>query len=136
MGKLNITSLSDRIMSVLIFIIVLSNLNAQSNKVPETKKSISKSTIDVEYKTVDSSGVNWNKVLASARVVPTLDKKGIRITLPNSDPAKVIIMDKTGSKMLKTIAYVAPAIIDISDLFNDEYQLILESHHAVTVISF
>lgn len=98
--------------------------------------TIKNAVIDVEYKAEDHSGLNWKDELELARVIPTLDGKGIRITLPNADPAKVIILDKNGKKKLKMISYVAPAIIDISDLRNGEYQLILQSHNVVAVKSF
>lgn len=71
-----------------------------------------------------------------ARVISTLDGKGIRITLPNADPAKVIILDKNGKKKLKSVLYVAPAIIDISKFRNGNYQLILQLHNVVAVKMF
>lgn len=92
--------------------------------------------IDVEYKPNDKSGIIWKDELELARIIPTLDGNGIRITLPNSDPAKLIILDKKGKKTLKKISYVAPAIIDISDLKKGSYQLILESHNVVVIKTF
>lgn len=94
------------------------------------------SQIEVEYIQTDSGGVRWKEELELARIIPSADKKGIRITLPNSDPAKVIILDKKGKKKLKALKYTAPAIIDISDLKKGTYQLILESHQIVVVKSF
>jgi hypothetical protein len=93
-------------------------------------------TNEVEYIKSDRSGLQWKDELELARIIPTSDKKGIRITLPNSDPAKVIITDKKGKKKLKTLSYIAPAIIDISDLRKGMYQLILESHNEVVVKTF
>lgn len=98
--------------------------------------TIKNAVIDVEYKAKDTTGIIWKDELELARIISTLDGKGIRITLPNADPAKVIILDKTGKKKLKMISYVAPAIIDISDLRNGEYQLILQSHNVVAVKTF
>lgn len=96
----------------------------------------SKTQIEVEYIKSERSGLQWKDELELARIIPTSDKKGIRITLPNSDPAKVIITDKKGKKKLKTLSYIAPAIIDISDLRKGMYQLILESHNEVVVKTF
>lgn len=98
--------------------------------------TITHAVIDVEYKPEDHSGLNWKNELELARVIPTLDGKGIRITLPNADPAKVIILDKKGKKNLKTILYVAPAIIDIANLKNGNYQLIIQSHNETVVKVF
>ena len=98
--------------------------------------TITQAVIDVEYKPEDHSGLNWKNELELARIIPTSDGKGIRITLPNADPAKVIILDKNGKKNLKTILYVAPAIIDISNLRNGDYQLIIQSHNETVVKVF
>lgn len=98
--------------------------------------TITNAVIDVEYKPEDHTGFNWKDELELSRVIPTSDGKGIRITLPNADPAKVIILDKTGKKNLKSILYVAPAVIDISKLRNDTYQLIIQSHNETVVKVF
>lgn len=93
----------------------------------------SKTQIEVEYIKSDASGINWKDELEQARILPTLDRKGVRITLPNSDPAKVIILDKKGKKKLKTLSYIAPAVIDVSDLRRGNYQIIIELHKEVVV---
>ena len=98
--------------------------------------TISQAVIDVEYKPEDHSRLNWKAELELSRVIPTIDGKGIRITLPNADSAKVIILDKKGKKNLKSILYVAPAVIDISELRNGVYQLIIQSHNETVVKVF
>ena len=98
--------------------------------------TITQAVIDVDYKPEDQSGLNWKDELELSRVIPTIDGKGIRITLPNADSAKVIILDKKGKKNLKSILYVAPAVIDISELRNGAYQLIIQSHNETVVKVF
>ena len=98
--------------------------------------TITHAVIDVEYKPEDHSGFIWKDELELARIIPTSDGKGIRITLPNADPAKVIILDKKGKKNLKSILYVAPAVIDISKLRNGTYQFIIQSHNETVVKVF
>ena len=107
--------------------------NTISKNIADT---ITHAVIDVEYKPEDHSGFIWKDELELARIIPTSDGKGIRITLPNADPAKVIILDKKGKKNLKSILYVAPAVIDISKLRNDTYQLIIQSHNETVVKVF
>lgn len=92
--------------------------------------------IDVEYKAIDSSGIKWKQELELTRIIPTLNGKGIRITLPNSDTAKVLILDDQGNKKLKPILYVAPAMINVSKLKKGSYQLILEMHNVVVLKTF
>lgn len=92
--------------------------------------------IDVEYDTTAATNINWKVEIEQARITHTLDKKGIRITLPNSDPAKVIITNEKGTKVLRTISYVAPAVINISKLRKGNYQLIIEIHGIVEVKTF
>ena len=107
--------------------------NTISKNIADT---ITHAVIDVEYKPEDHSGFIWKDELELARIIPTSDGKGIRITLPNADPAKVIILDKKGKKNLKSILYVAPAVIDISKLRNGTYQLIIQSHNETVVKVF
>ena len=107
------------------------------NTIPKNvTDTITHAVIDVEYKPEDHSGFIWKDELELARIIPTSDGKGIRITLPNADPAKVIILDKKGKKNLKSILYVAPAVIDISKLRNGTYQLIIQSHNETVVKVF
>ena len=98
--------------------------------------TITHAVIDVEYKPEDLSGLNWKDELELARVIPTLDGKGLRITLPNADLAKVVILDRKGKKILKTVLYVAPAVIDISELRNRTYQIVIQSHNETSVKVF
>jgi hypothetical protein len=92
--------------------------------------------IDVEYDNTSATNIDWKVEIEQARITHTLDNKGIRITLPNSDPAKVIITNEKGTKVLRTISYVAPAVIDISKLRKGNYQLIIEIHGIVKVKTF
>ena len=119
-----------------IFLFSITTLAKANSTGMHVADTITNAVIDVEYKPDDLSGFNWKDELELARVIPTLDSKGIRITLPNADPAKVIILDKKGIKTLKTILYVAPAVIDISELRNGTYQLIIQSHNETVVKIF
>ncbi len=98
--------------------------------------TITGAVIDVEYKPEDHSGLIWEDELELARILLTTDGKGIRITLPNADPAKVVILDKKGRKNLKSVLYVAPAVIDVSELKNGAYQVIIQSHNVTVVKVF
>lgn len=127
------------IVMVMLFagVVMIPAINIHKDNTEVLTDSVkSKTQIEVEYIKSDTSGINWKDELEQARILPTLDRKGIRITLPTSDPAKVIILDKKGKKKLKTLSYIAPSIIDVSDLRKGNYQLILESHQVVVVKSF
>jgi hypothetical protein len=111
------------------------NTNSQTN-IDRNDSIVTNAIIEVEYIKSDSSGINWKNALEEARILQTLDKKGIRITLPNNDTAKVLITNKKGNKILKKINYVAPAVIDVSKLHRKTYQLIIEMHDTVVVKKF
>lgn len=119
-----------------IFLLSITTLVKANTTGINVTDTITNAVIDVEYKPEDHSGFIWKDELELARVIPTSDGKGIRITLPNADPAKVIILDKKGRKNLKSILYVAPAVIDISELRNGAYQLIIQSHNETVVKMF
>lgn len=115
-------------------VVMIPAINIDKDNVDVSNDSIkSKAQIEVEYIKSDASGINWKDELEQARILPTLDRKGIRITLPNSDPAKVIILDKKGKKKLKSLSYIAPAVIDVSDLRRGNYQIIIELHKEIVV---
>lgn len=108
----------------------------QGSSISCQRDTLKQATLDVEYKTGFDNTINWESELKQTRVIPTMDGKGIRITLPNSDSAKIIILDRLGSKKLKKIMYVSPAVIDISDLRKGQYQLIIEIHKVIAVKTF
>ena len=111
------------------------NINSQTNII-QNDSIVTNAIIEVEYIKSDSSGIDWKNALEEARILQTLDRKGIRITLPNDDTAKVLITNKKGNKILKKINYIAPAVIDISELHRKTYQIIIEIHDVVVVKKF
>lgn len=135
------TAMNFKIIAFVVCLFLSANTKADSNlsnfiNVKCTTDTITQAVIDVEYKPVDQSGLNWKDELELARVIPTLNGKGVRISLPNADTAKVIILDRTAKRKLKSILYVAPAVIDISDLKNGDYKMIIHSHNVSVVKSF
>lgn len=144
MKKLNIaTTLTYRLSLVFVlfcgFFLLSQGIKAdvnQSTSIGFLTDTIKHATLEVEYKAAYDKTINWESELKQSRVIPTIDGKGIRITLPNSDSAKVIILDRLGKKKLKRIMYVSPAVIDISDLRKGTYQLIIEIHREIAVKSF
>ncbi len=55
------------------------------------------------------------------RVTYTPRHSGIRLTLPDQSPARVGIFDEKGEKLLKAVNYVAPMMIDLTDLPRGKY---------------
>lgn len=79
--------------------------------------------VNVRFKPSDESllPVNHARALNSMRVTYTPRRTGIRLTLPDQTPARVGIFDRKGEKLLKAVNYVAPMMIDLSDLPRGKY---------------
>ena len=79
--------------------------------------------VNVKFKPSDESSlpVNHARALKAMRVTYTPKRTGIRLTLPDQSPARVGIFDKTGEKVLKAVNYIAPMMIDLSDLPKGKY---------------
>lgn len=79
--------------------------------------------VNVKFKPSDewSLPVNHAHALKSMRVTYTPRRTGIRLTLPDQTPARVGIFDEKGEKLLKAVNYVAPMMIDLSDLSKGKY---------------
>ena len=94
--------------------------------------------LDVSYSPENTSALpmNYEMALKDARIIPTTDKKGVRLSLPDSEPAKVLILNKKGDKILKKILYAAPGVIDVSDLRKRSYQMIIQYGTATVVKEF
>lgn len=73
--------------------------------------------------------LNFKEALDDARITFNPNKSGIRISLPEDTPAKVIIFDKKG-KMIKAIKYISPFIIDISDMKKGIYDVLIQYGNA------
>lgn len=76
-------------------------------------------------KDVEELPLNFAKALEQARVTFNPNRSGIRLTLPESTPAKVLIFNKRG-KLVKAVKYVSPHLIDIKDLKKGKYTLLVE----------
>lgn len=76
-------------------------------------------------KDVEELPLNFAKALEQARVTFNPNHSGIRLTLPESTPAKLLIFNKRG-KLVKAVKYVSPHLIDITDLKKGRYTLLVE----------
>lgn len=94
--------------------------------------------LNVTYSPTSSDEVplNYKVALEESRLIQTLDKDGVRISLPNMEPAKVVFMNKRGTKVMKCVNYISPAKINISDLKKRTYQVIIQYGNATTVKTF
>lgn len=81
--------------------------------------------VNVKFKPSDelSLPVNHARALKEMRVTYTPNRSGIRLTLPDQSPARVGIFDEKGEKVLKAVNYVAPMMIDLSDLPRGKYMV-------------
>lgn len=89
------------------------------------KSNILKVMVSFQPKELDKLPLDFAEALEQARVTFNPDKSGIRLTLPESTPAKVLIFNKKG-KMMKAVKYVSPYIIDIKDLKKGKYTMLVE----------
>lgn len=83
--------------------------------------------VDMRYvpPTKEELPINHAKALETMRVTRADNGASIRLTLPDSSPAKVVIYDRKGRKMLKAVNYVAPMKIDLSDLKHGKYRMVV-----------
>lgn len=80
--------------------------------------------------------INFERALKEARITYTPNRSGIRLTLPDSTPAKIAIYDRKMKKMIKAVRYVSPMMIDISDLESGIYQVIISYGNAIDLKQF
>lgn len=73
--------------------------------------------------------VNHAKALEDVRVTFNPNNSGIRLTLPTQEQARVVIFDSK-ERMVKAVKYVAPYLIDITDLKPGSYQLYIQYGNA------
>lgn len=69
--------------------------------------------------------MNYDYELEQSRITFNPNRSGIRITLPTSEAAKVLIFDKK-DRLVKAVRYVSPYLIDIKDLKKGEYQMLIQ----------
>lgn len=94
--------------------------------------------VDVKFTPQDYSilPVNFTRALKEARITYTPNGNGMRITLPDSTPAKVVIYDRQMQTPVKAIRYVSPMMIDISDIEPGTYQMIISYGNAIDTKTF
>lgn len=86
-------------------------------------------------KDISELPINYAKALDDVRVTFTPNNAGIRLTLPTQEQAKVVIFDKK-ERMVKAVKYVAPFMIDISDLKPGKYQMYIQYGNAESIKPF
>lgn len=89
-------------------------------------------TIDVEFRptSLSSLPINHEKALERMRYVFVNGHNAIRLTLPDQTPAKVVFFDSTGSNVIKAVRYIAPNVIDLSDLKSGNYNMVVNYGNA------
>jgi hypothetical protein len=79
--------------------------------------------------------LNYAEELAAANIYFNEDKSAIRIALPTSEPAKVLVMDRRMKKILNAYEYVSPAALSVEHLRKGRYHLFIEYGNASEVKS-
>ena len=84
--------------------------------------------VEVEFEPADASvlPMNYRRSLDAVRVVAIPGGNGVRLTLPTQEQARVYILDKKMKRVLKAVRYVAPFVLDISDLKAGTYPMVVE----------
>lgn len=90
-------------------------------------------TIDVLYEPADLSSLplNHREALEKMRFVFVGEHKAIRLTLPDQTPARVAFFDNSGKKVIKAVRYIAPYVIDLSDMKPGKYNMVVSYGNAV-----
>lgn len=99
------------------------------------KGSALKVMVKFSPKDISSLPVNYVKALDDARVTFNPNRSGIRLTLPTQDQAKVVIFDSK-EHVVKAVKYVAPYLIDVTDLNPGKYQLYIQYGNATATKPF
>lgn len=86
-------------------------------------------------KDVTELPVNYANALEEARVTFNPNNSGIRLTLPTQDPAKVVIFDSK-ERVVKAVKYIAPYLIDVTDMKPGKYQLYIQYGNATATKPF
>lgn len=79
--------------------------------------------------------VNYVNALDEARVTFNPNNSGIRLTLPTQEAAKVVIFDSK-ERVVKAVKYVAPYLIDVTDMTPGKYQLYIQYGNATATKPF
>lgn len=92
-------------------------------------------TVRFSPKDVTELPVNYGNALEEARVTFNPNNSGIRLTLPTQDPAKVVIFDSK-ERVVKAVKYIAPYLIDVTDMKPGKYQLYIQYGNATATKPF
>lgn len=92
--------------------------------------------VDFRPENPDELPVNHALALESMRVTVSPEGSALRLTLPNQDEARVVIMDRKGRKLLKAVKYTSPNAIDISDLRPGQYRMAIRYGNATATRTF
>lgn len=103
--------------------IASSNPNVDSNQL----------TVQVQFDPADLSSLplNHEQALERTRFVFVGNHKAIRLTLPDQTPARIAFFDKAGRKVLKAVRYIAPNVIDLSDMKTGTYNMVVSYGPAI-----
>lgn len=93
------------------------------------KGNILKFDVKFDPKTRNDLAMNYQYELEQSRITFNPNRSGIRITLPTSETAKVLIFDKK-ERLVKAVRYESPFLIDIQDLKKGEYQVLIQYGNA------
>lgn len=82
---------------------------------------------DLEFTPQNLSNLpmNYSRELEQCRITFNPNRSGIRITLPTSETAKVLIFDHK-ERLVKAVRYESPFLIDIKDLKKGTYQVLVQ----------
>lgn len=86
-------------------------------------------------KDISELPLNYAKALDDVRVTFNPNNSGIRLTLPTQEQAKVVIFDSK-ERVIKAVKYIAPYLIDITDLKPGKYQLYIQYGNATATKPF
>lgn len=119
----------------------LSNLSKATTKtVYVAPKNVAGNTLKVEvhYEPQSESQLpfNYRDALANARITYTANRDGIRLTLPTSTPARLVIYDASGKRMVKAVNYISPFLIDVADFAPGDYKMYIAYGNARAVKTF
>lgn len=90
--------------------------------------------VDVSYNPADHAEmpVNHRMALEQMRVTTDAACSGMRLTLPTQDVARVGFFKGRKDKLVKAVKYISPNTIDISDLPNGTYTVVVNYGPAST----
>lgn len=90
-------------------------------------------TIDVTFNPADITKlpINYGQALENMRYVFVGDNKAMRLTLPDQTPAKVVFFGKDGKTVVKAVRYVAPNVIDLTDMKSGKYNMVVSYGNAI-----